>query len=265
MLLGLACSAHCADNNYSPLPDTRAKPGNAVATESSAVQVLYYEDFSLASSIYQAALDDLGWPYQYVSRAEDLVLALGSGSFSHVIVAHQATMGPQGFEMPLLQWVEHNPQAVVLISDWRVDDPSGYLEQLGFQYGAEAPAALVPVAGELFDDLPPARLKNPGWFFVWSYATHGGVTLAADDDGHPIAARNGTVFFNGFLSDTFEDHDLGVAYVTRQLTFSQARFSEAKPVPVMNRWQAAVLVIAFLGLAWARSATPGAAAAGSRC
>ncbi len=245
--MALSCAAYCTGDNFYPGLDGRSGPVFVGSAEPSPFHVLFYEDFSIAASIYQATLDDLGWPYLRVNEPDDLTQALESDHFSHVIVVHQATLGVKGFESPLLQWIERNPEAVVLISDWRVEDPSGYLQQLGFRYGDEAPDRLLPVESRLFDGLPPARLKNPGWFFVWSYATLGGIMLASDAGGHPIVARNGNVFFNGFLSDTFEDVELGMAYITRQLEFSRHNSTSAYPVPSMNHWMVMLLGLVFLG------------------
>lgn len=75
---------------------------------------------------------------------------------------------------------------------------------------------LVPVAGELFDGLPETEIVNPG-YGIYVYYIHGGTTLATNGDGKPLIARNGTVFYNGFLSDTFDVTSIGVQYILREL------------------------------------------------
>jgi hypothetical protein len=181
-------------------------------------QVLYYEDFTLSPpSVYAAAIAAQGWTSLFVSESAAFATALNSGvEFDLVVVAHQNFGGVQGWEQPLLNWIAANPGKTVIISDWRTGDPAGYIGALGFSYGPVNSTTVVPKDGLCFDGLATAQLSNPGWG-IFSYVTFGGTAIANNSAGQPMIARNGNIFFNGFLSDTFASQALGIEYIVREL------------------------------------------------
>ena len=183
------------------------------------MNVLHYEDFTLGTSAYTDALIALGANVTFTADPFQFESLLQSGSYDAVIAAHQNSFALAGWEDDLVNWVGANPDAPVLISDWRVNNPDvyGYLGALGFSYnGATNPFQGNPVAGGVFDGLGTASLASPGWG-IYGYATGGGTTEATTESGLPFVSRSGNVFFNGFLSDIFADASAGSEWVQREL------------------------------------------------
>jgi hypothetical protein len=180
--------------------------------------VLFYEDHVLGQSAYTSALNLLGWSYTFTNDPAVFAAQLALSGYTHVIAAHQNAPGAQVWETPLLSWIANNPGKTVLISDWRVNEPSAqaYLASLGFSYGAINPSRIIPIAGPCFSGLAAADIVSPGWG-VYSYETLGGTAIANTPTGAPIIARNGNVFFNGFLSDSIGNAGLAAEYVIREL------------------------------------------------
>lgn len=178
--------------------------------------VLFYEDGVIGQSAYLDALDMLGWSYTFTSDPATFATELSASGYTHVIAAQQSSGTVQGWETPLLDWIANNPGRTVLISDWRTGDPAGYLAALGFSYGTANPNVLVPKSGPCFDGLSAVDLANTGWG-IYSYVTLGGTPIANTSAGEPIIARNGNIFFNGFLSDVIADPAIAVEYVTQEL------------------------------------------------
>ncbi|NNF43447.1 MAG: hypothetical protein HKN62_10460 [Phycisphaerales bacterium] len=181
--------------------------------------VLFYEDFVLGTSAYQAALDALGWSFTMVVDPADFETELQTGAYTHVIAAHQNAGGESVWEDDLAAWIVANPDGVVIVSDWRVVEPAPpYLAGLGFGYTQTTNLGMMDgVGGETLDGLAGA-LVNPGWG-TFSYGVTGGTTIATDTPGtgEAIVARSGCVFFNGFLSDTFLNPAVGRDVMMREL------------------------------------------------
>jgi hypothetical protein len=178
--------------------------------------VLYYEDFALGQSAYMGAINQLGWSYLFTNDPNVFAAQLGTSGYTHVIAAHQNAFGAQAWETPLLSWISNNPGKTVLISDWRTSDAAGYLGALGFAHGAVNPGVLVPKPGPCFDGLSAVDIVNTGWS-IYSYETLGGIAIANTEAGTPMIARNGNIFFNGFLSDVIGDPNIAIEYVVREL------------------------------------------------
>lgn len=182
--------------------------------------VLYYEEFTLGVSAYQAALDELGWSFTFTNNPAVFAAELaGPDVYTHVISAHQNTFAAGGYETALATWATSNPDRPVLISDWRVNNPQPYLAALGFAYGGSTNITGVHgVAGGELAGLG-GSLSSPGWG-IFSYDVSGPVieaTSSAGGAGLPAVARNGEWWFNGFLSDTFSDPTVGKDIVIQEL------------------------------------------------
>ncbi|NNM27128.1 MAG: hypothetical protein HKO59_14285 [Phycisphaerales bacterium] len=183
----------------------------AGTAQAGAENVLIYEDLTLGVSAYQDAVAALGWSSFFTADAFTFANELNTGSYTHVISAHQNSFAAAGFEDALSNWAQSNPGSPVLISDWRVNGPQPYLAELGFNYtGATNLSNLVGT-----DDGPLAGLSSPvvspGWG-IFSYGVGGEgadivATTSPGGGGQPIVAQNGSWFFNGFLSDTLAGAD----------------------------------------------------------
>ncbi|NNM26467.1 MAG: hypothetical protein HKO59_10875 [Phycisphaerales bacterium] len=217
-LLSVSAS-HASTANNARSPEATVTGGKVVFQGlAGGPHVLFYEDFVLGTSAYQAALDALGWTVTMVTDPADFETELQTGAYTHVIAAHQNAGGASGWEDDLSAWAASNPGAPVLISDWRVDEPQPYLADLGFAYSGNVNLGMVEgTGGEALDGLAGA-LVNPGWG-IFSYGVTGGTTIATDSpgSGKPMAVRNGCHFFNGFLSDTFLNGDVGRDVAIREL------------------------------------------------
>lgn len=193
--------------------------GPGYASASAGINVLHYEELTLGISAYSDALAAIGATVTFTSDPFAFETELQSGAYDAVVAAHQNSFALSVWEDDLVNWVGAHPGAPVLISDWRVNNPDiyPYLAALGFSYDLSTnPFQGIPVAGGVFDGLPVASLASPGWG-IYAYGTEGGVTEATTDSGGAFVSRNGSVFFNGFLSDVFADAGLGSAWVQAEL------------------------------------------------
>ncbi|UCG15311.1 MAG: IPT/TIG domain-containing protein [Phycisphaerales bacterium] len=205
-------------------PDDRpAEPVATTGSRNGPINVLYYCELDQGPSAYQQALTDLGWLPSTSSTSSPTAFAglIASGAWTHVISNHSATSAAAAFETPLADFALANPDAVIVISDWRINTPRPYLATLGFAYGGNADyASISPVEGELFDGLPAAAIADPGWGSLWAVETAGGTQIATSSLGGGAVQQNGNWFFNGPLGDAFADVSIGSTYVQRELLVS---------------------------------------------
>jgi hypothetical protein len=223
MTAGACWLAYAAPDKTQETEVNATVPGTAPALirkESASAggqNVLHYEELTLGVSAYTDALDDLGWSYTLTADGATFAAELASGSYTHVISAHQNSFGAGVWEGALTTWIAANPGSPVLISDWRVNNPQPYLAAAGFGYGGNTNTIDI-FPRDCLEDVGPAGLVSPGWG-IFSYDVTGPNVLATNELGTlAIVSNDGNVCFNGFLSDTFGTAALGRDYVKQELT-----------------------------------------------
>lgn len=187
----------------------------------SAVNVLYFVDFSLGTDSFAMALSSLGISPTITNDATEFNTLLQAGGWDLVIALQQNYSATSSYASSLSAYVAAGGKAIY--SDWTSD-----AAMLG-SFGAAATGSLnflsiTPTSSAIWSSLTsPIALLNPGWgiYAVGLSPIGDGAADGTYENGDAavIVANAGRTIVNGTLQDSYNDPNQGIQIAINEINY----------------------------------------------
>jgi hypothetical protein len=188
------------------------------AGQASAQNILWWEDYTLGTSVVPGALALYSYTATQATGSADFYNKLTSNPWDLVIFGEQNTLEFDGaVQTALMNYVTGGGK--VLGATW---EGSPFAQYMGATIGGTNPGYLTGDTHPIFDGLGTINLANPGWgIYARAYGTGAGTCLGTTQYGGcaAVLGNGGNTLLLSPLFDAYADLGVGQQFVGQSADF----------------------------------------------